>query len=87
MTSVVLVLFWFSIASGFLFMSLLTLWLRQRIVPRQIAEAKKEEYFAGADVAKLKIIFDHMLLAELLAFLMTSLSAFVEWATLAGLLD
>jgi len=28
-------------------------------------------------------IFDHMLLAELLAFLMTSLSAFVEWATLA----
>jgi len=54
MASAVLVLFWFSIASGFLFMSLLTLWLRQRIVPRQIAEAKKEEYFAGADVAKLK---------------------------------
>jgi hypothetical protein len=50
-------------------------------MPKAFEEAHKEEYFAGADIDKLKPIFNEMLTLELLAFGLTSISAFVEFLT------
>lgn len=38
------------------------------------------------DVVHLRPIFDHILILELVAFALTSASAFIEWLTVAGLL-
>lgn len=53
--------------------------LRQGVVPKAIKEAQKEAAFAGDDVAKLKPVFDHMLLIESVAFVLTGIAALVDF--------
>lgn len=78
MVSLVLVGFWSCIAIAFAAMSLRTWRVRRVILPEHIKEADESGYFAGADVKKLKPIFDEMLLWELVAFALTGFCAMVE---------
>ena len=49
------------------------------MVPMAIEEAQKQAYFAGHDVTKLKPVFDHMLLIEAVAFVLTGIAALVDF--------
>jgi hypothetical protein len=55
----------------------------KREMPRLFEEAHRAAYFAGDDVTKVAPILDHLLTLEILAFLLTSISAIVEALTLA----
>jgi len=67
------------LAVAFFAMAWRTYKLRQVIVPKVIEEAQKGALFTGDDVAKLRPIFDHMLKIELFAFVLTGISALVEF--------
>ena len=71
--------FWFFLAIAFFAMAWKTYKLRQIIVPKSIEEASKAAYFRGADVAKIKPIFDHILTIEIIAFLLTGITALIEF--------
>ncbi|MGD0424684.1 MAG: hypothetical protein ABSA92_14695 [Candidatus Bathyarchaeia archaeon] len=72
-------IFWLCLAITFLVMAWRTYKLRQITVPKAIEEARRQAYFAGDDVTKLRPIFDHMLAIESLAFALTGISALVEF--------
>lgn len=52
-------------------------------MPKLFKEAHEGEYFKGANIDKLKPLFDHLLLIEMVAFGLTALSAFIEFFGLA----
>ncbi len=84
MASFALLSFWVTLALAFLAMSILSYRMRT-IMPTKLEEAMKGADFAGADVKKLEPVFNHLLWLEFGAFLLTSVAAFVEFLTLAGL--
>jgi len=71
--------FWLFLAVAFFAMAWRTYKLRQGVVPKAIEEAQKGAYFAGDDVTKLKPVFDHMLLIESVAFVLTGIAALVDF--------
>lgn len=70
--------FWLFLAVAFFAMAWRTYKLRQG-VPKAIKKAKERAYFGGDDVAKLKPVFDHMLLIESVAFVLTGIAALVDF--------
>ncbi len=71
--------FWLFLSIAFFAIAWRTYKMRQVTVPRAITGAKAKAYFAGDDVAKLKTIFDETLAIETLAFLLTAISAIIEF--------
>lgn len=71
------------LAIAFLSMAWRTYKLRQIMVPKAIKEADDAGLFQGADVTKLKPIFNHMLTIELIAFLLTAFAAIVDFFILS----
>ena len=70
--------FWLGLSFAFLIMTILSAYTRWKM-PRLFEEAEKAAYFQGADIEKLKPIFNHMLTLETLAFFLTAVAAFVDY--------
>jgi hypothetical protein len=60
-------------------MAIFTYRMKKVVMPDLFKQAHKKEYFQGPDIDKLKPLFDHMLLIETAAFLLTAISAFLEF--------
>lgn len=71
--------FWLFLAVAFFAMGMYTNRMKQIVMPKLFKEAHEREYFAGADIDKLRPIFDHMLVMESIAFVLTGISALVEF--------
>ncbi len=83
MASPILLGFWIALSFMFGVMTALSYDLRKKI-PAKLAEAMKDAVFKGADVTKLRPIFNHLLWLEFFAFLVTSAAAFAEFLVLSG---
>ncbi len=77
--------FWIGLSLAFLIMAILTVRMREVVMPQLIDQASKTAFFQGADVTKLRPLFREMLSLEILAFILTSAAAIVEYLTLVKL--
>ena len=48
-------------------------------MPKWFKESHHQEFWSGVDIEKIRPLFDHMFLMETVAFLLTALSAFIEF--------
>lgn len=75
--------FWLGIAIVFLAMTCQTIWVRQVIVPQAIEESRGSLAAINGlplpDLRKLRPIFDHTLIVEIMAFVLTAIAAFVDF--------
>jgi hypothetical protein len=67
--------FWLFVGFAFLIMAYQTWRVRETLVPKSIEKARKEAYFAGDDVSKLKPIYDETLRIEVLALALSGIAA------------
>jgi len=72
-------LFWLSLTVVFSVMGINTYRIKHTLMPKWFKESHEREYWAGADIEKIRPLFDHMLLMEIVAYVLTALSAFVEF--------
>ena len=71
--------FWFFLAVSFLAMAICTYRIKRTLMPKWFKEAHEREAFQGVDIEKIRPLFNHMLAIETVAFILTAVSAIVEF--------
>ena len=71
--------FWLFLAVSFLSMAICTYRIKRTLMPKWFKESHHQEYWGGVDIEKIRPLFTHMLAIETVAFLLTAVSAIVEF--------